>query len=44
MQNNKHFDLWSKSYDIDVGVSDDNNEYPFAGYKKVLGDVYNKVM
>jgi len=44
MQNNKHFDLWSKSYDIDVGISDENNEYPFAGYKKVLGDVYNRVM
>ena len=44
MQNNKHFDLWSKSYDIDVNILDENNEYPFAGYKKVLGDVYNRVM
>jgi len=44
MQNNEHFDLWSKNYDRDVGVSDDNNEYPFAGYKKVLGDIYNKIM
>jgi len=44
LQNNKHFDLWSKNYDIDVNISDENSEYPFTGYKKVLGDVYNRVM
>ena len=33
MLDNKGFDLWADGYDIDVGITDDNNEYPFAGYK-----------
>ena len=44
MQNNKHFDLWAKNYDAEVNVTDNNNEYPLAGYKKVLGATYNRVM
>jgi hypothetical protein len=35
MLDNKGFDIWADGYDEDVDVSDDNNEYPFAGYKKV---------
>ncbi len=38
------FDLWAKGYDADVEMSDEGNEYPFAGYKKVLAGIYNTVM
>jgi len=44
LQDNKHFDLWAKNYDADVGVSNGNDEYPFAGYKKILGDIYHRIM
>ena len=36
MLNNKGFDLWADSYDKTVGISDEENTYPFAGYKKFL--------
>lgn len=34
MLDNKGFDLWTNDYDKEVGMIDDNNSYPFAGYKK----------
>ena len=34
MLNNKEFDLWADGYDKAVGLSDEGNTYPFAGYKK----------
>ena len=37
MLDNKGFDLWADGYDKTVGVSDEENTYPFAGYKDVLG-------
>ena len=37
MLNDKGFDLWADGYDKSVGISDEENTYPFAGYKKVLG-------
>ena len=37
MLDNKGFDLWADGYDKTVGVSDEENAYPFAGYKDVLG-------
>lgn len=40
MLNNKGFDLWADSYDKTVGISDEENTYPFAGYKKVLGSFF----
>jgi len=43
MLDNKDFDLWADGYDKDVQLSEDNNEYPFAGYKDVLGTIYNMV-
>lgn len=43
MLNSKGFDLWSDNYDTQVEISDEENVYPFAGYKKVLGTVYEKV-
>ena len=43
MLDSKGFDLWSDNYDSQVEISDEENVYPFAGYKKVLGTVYEKV-
>lgn len=43
MLDNKGFDLWSNNYDKQVEISDEENVYPFAGYKKVLGTVYEKI-
>ena len=41
---NAGFDVWASSYDEDVIASDGKDEYPFAGYRKVVGDVYGKVI
>ena len=38
------FDLWADGYDRAVGLSDEENTYPFAGYKEVLGTIYKAVM
>lgn len=39
MLDNKGFDMWADGYDLSVGLSDDDNSYPFAGYKDVLGTI-----
>lgn len=39
-----HFDMWANGYDISVKISDDNDKYPFAGYKKLMNDIYSTVM
>ena len=44
MLDEKGFDLWADGYDRTVGVSDEENTYPFAGYREVLGTVYRMVM
>ena len=44
MLNNKGFDLWADGYDKSVGISDEANTYPFAGYKKVLASIFQTVM
>ena len=44
MLNNKAFDLWADGYDKTVGISDEKNTYPFAGYKKVLGFIFQTIM
>ena len=44
MLNNKEFDLWADGYDKAVGLSDEGNTYPFAGYKKVLGLIFQTIM
>ena len=33
MLDNKGFDLWADGYDKSVGLSEEENTYPFAGYK-----------
>lgn len=44
MLDSKGFDLWADGYDKAVGVSDEENTYPFAGYKKVLNTIFQTVM
>ena len=43
MLDSKGFDLWANGYDKSVNLSEENNEYPFAGYKDVLNYIYNQV-
>lgn len=38
------FDLWADGYDQTVGLSDEENSYPFAGYKEILARIYRIVM
>ena len=44
MLDQKGFDLWADGYDRAVGLSDEDNSYPFAGYKEVLGRIYQIIM
>jgi putative AdoMet-dependent methyltransferase len=44
MLNEQGFNLWANNYDQTVQMSEDNNLYPFAGYKKVLNTIFNEVM
>ena len=44
MLDNNGFDLWADGYDKTVGVSDEENTYPFAGYKDVLGTIFKTIM
>ena len=44
MLDKKEFDLWADGYDKTVGISDQKNTYPFAGYKKVLGFIFQTIM
>lgn len=43
MLDNIGFDLWADGYDESVYISEENNEYPFAGYKEVLNYIYKQV-
>ena len=43
MLDNKGFDLWADGYEKSVQLSEENDEYPFAGYKDVLNTIYNIV-
>lgn len=38
------FDLWADDYDKTVDISDEENAYPFAGYKDVLGSIFQIIM
>lgn len=44
MLDNVDFDLWADGYDKSVGISYEENTYPFAGYKEILGIIYQSVM
>ena len=43
MLDNKGFDMWADGYDRSVNLSEEDNEYPFAGYKDVLNYIYYQV-
>lgn len=40
MLDHKGFDLWADGYDLAVGLSDEDNTYPFAGYKEILMRIF----
>lgn len=44
MLNNKGFDLWADGYDKAVGLSEEENTYPFAGYKNLLAAIFDNVL
>ncbi len=44
MLDRKGFDLWADGYDRSVGLSEEENAYPFAGYKTVLGMIYETIL
>lgn len=44
MLGEKGFDLWADGYDSSVGLSDESDSYPFAGYRDILNEIYCKVM
>ena len=43
MLDNKGFDMWANGYDKSVKLSEEKDEYPFAGYRNVLNTIYNIV-
>ncbi len=43
MLDKKGFDLWVNGYDEDVQLTDEDNRYPFAGYKEILGSIYQTI-
>lgn len=38
------FDLWADGYDKAVGLSDNSDTYPFAGYRQVLALIYSRCL
>ena len=44
MLDTKGFDLWADGYDKTVGISDEENSYPFAGYREVLDSIFQIIM
>lgn len=44
MLSSQGFDLWADDYDKTVDLSDEEDSYPFAGYKKILNAIYNRIL
>ncbi|MFD1851316.1 class I SAM-dependent methyltransferase [Oceanobacillus bengalensis] len=44
MLSKQGFNLWADEYDKTVQVSEENNLYPFAGYKRILNTIFNEAM
>lgn len=44
MLNSNGFDLWADGYDKSVGLSDEDETYPFAGYRDILNIIFNHVL
>ncbi len=38
------FDLWADGYERAVGLSDEENSYPFAGYQEILSRIYKIIL
>lgn len=36
--------MWADGYDKSVGLSDEENTYPFAGYKDILNTIYKEIL
>lgn len=43
MLSSSEFDLWANDYDKSVNVCEESGEYPFAGYKNVLNNIYRRI-
>lgn len=43
MLDEKGFDLWADNYDKTVALCEEEDEYPFAGYKTVLNTIYRRI-
>ena len=43
MPDDRNFDLWSDGYGASIHLLEDNDEYPVAGYARLLNEVYQKV-
>jgi putative AdoMet-dependent methyltransferase len=43
MRNESGFDLWARGYESDVIISDQQDDYPFAGYGKLMSFVFGAV-
>lgn len=43
MLNHQGFDLWADEYDNSVQQSEQDNTYPFAGYRQVLNTIYRRI-
>lgn len=43
MLDSNGFDLWANEYDKSVQLSEEANEYPFAGYKDILNKIYIRI-
>ena len=44
MLGSKGFDLWADDYDKSVNLSEEDGTYPFAGYRVILDEIYNRVL
>ena len=44
MLENHDFDMWANGYDKSVNATDQDNAFPFAGYKKIMNAIYGTIM
>lgn len=44
MRDSKGFDLWAEEYDDCVRKTEESGKYPFAGYKKILNNIFNIIL
>jgi len=44
MLSNQGFDMWADDYDKSVNAADEDDMYPFAGYKELMNNIYNTIM